>query len=252
MSKGNITAISVAVVVITAVAFVEVSFVKVLLPFNVDTALVALFFIYIGFLLKVFNVQEKIAKNVYVYLAVLLICLAVPVLFAVFDINKADMLWKTYDNVAFFLIAALSGSEAVFLISYMVDKYLKHLAKIITFYGKNTLVLLAFHHTWGWVVLELIFGKIGLPYGSNILTGNVEDVLYAILVILLLTPVILLFNKFIPFAVGKKRVKKVAPVSENAANAISGLSQEKEACDLEDEVKSGVAASESGAEDKDA
>ena len=53
---------------------------------------------------------------------------------------------------------------------------------------------------------ETLYYKLfGLVYGKNILSGNAEGFLHAATILLLLIPMIELLNRFIPWAVGKKK-----------------------------------------------
>ena len=115
------------------------------------------------------------------------------------------MLYRLYGHVPLFLLGAFSGILFMIACSMMMEKLIS-VKRVFVFLGSNTLPIIFFHYYPGYMYLESLFYKaFGLAYDQNRFSGSVEGFIYTAAIILLLVPVILLINRFFPWAVGKKK-----------------------------------------------
>ncbi|MEE1324441.1 MAG: acyltransferase [Bifidobacteriaceae bacterium] len=110
-----------------------------LLPLNISTALFSLFYLYLGHVLRRFNFFAK-DMNVFLFLTFLAIS-AVMYHFRYFVnmvIDDADPHW-----LGFF--AALPATLAVMQISRYLVHFVRPVANLLTFFGRNSLIFLVVH-----------------------------------------------------------------------------------------------------------
>ena len=161
-----------------------------------DVALVSLLFYALGFYTKDFLFFNEKIRNEFVILILLLFCY---VLCAINFSENVDMFRSNYGNIFFFIINAMSG------ISFWV-LFFRRLKKIkfLTFFGKNTIPVLALHiRTLTVIKLFLL-----VFFGTKVFNFNeFEKVVLVIVQLSLLYPTILLINKYAPILNGKIKIK---------------------------------------------
>lgn len=171
---------------------------------NVQAVPIGLLFFECGILVKAGDIIHKIIHNKRLLIVSLSICLIGNALATVFN-ERIDMNMTIYGNVGLFLLGALCGTGLVFLFSIFLEKKTKYIKKPPLFYGKNTLPIIEFHFFPVYELLEIGFYKVfGLAYNSNRFSGNIESIVYAILCFIIFIPIILFFNRCLPWCVGKK------------------------------------------------
>lgn len=120
--------------------------------------------------------------------------------------SKIDMYYTNYGNIALFLLGAFCGTGLIIYLSKFIVKRVKPLKNFFRYFGKNTLPIIAFHYPLGYMILETLAYKIFIvPYGHTVFSDNIEGIIYAIAIMLLMIPVIEALNKFFPWAVGKEK-----------------------------------------------
>lgn len=120
----------------------------VFLPWGLDIALVALFFMHLGNKFKYYQLLNKI-KPISIVSILSLIVFGIATYF-----NNADMNNRIYDNFLVFYIAGISGSVATLSFAKLLSK-MKLLTRIFTFLGRESLIILIFHG--GFVIATLKF-----------------------------------------------------------------------------------------------
>lgn len=150
------------------------------LPFSVQAGMVAVLFLYIGNVMHQINIFQKPAKIQYVAFAscVWLICI-------IFG-GQLYMVKNYYGNGLFDVIGAVCATYIVLLLSKAIEKKLNIIAKILNFYGKNTLMILCFHlidlDTFPWEVMTNSLHITGTRSGSLlVLAGRIVWVTIAVL-----------------------------------------------------------------------
>ncbi len=121
----------------------------VFLPWGLDIALVALFFMHLGNKFKDYQLLNKIKPFGIVSILSLII-------FGISTyINNADMNNRIYDNFFVFYIAGISGSIATLSIAKLVSKK-KLPTDFFTFLGRESLIILIFHVGFAIATLKYI------------------------------------------------------------------------------------------------
>lgn len=181
-----------SVILCSIISYVLSITVHVRLPWSIDVALAAILFygvVYV-FKKKVFLLFETKPKLLYIIMTSF-------VGFVVANTNGyVDMNGNHYGNYFYFYIGAFTG---IFLV-LMVAKHLEQV-RFLSFWGKNSLIL-ALHS------VALSFVKAILIFGFHF---SLEEAvkswfwcfIYTIGTLILLTPVIMFINKYMPFILGR-------------------------------------------------
>ena len=172
---------------------------------NTNTALIGIIFFEAAQFIQKYDIIEHISgiqEKIIFFLS--LLGSIVSVLFN----SKVDMLYRLYGNILLFLLGGFSGIILLIIISRMIEKTTR--SKYFFLYlGKNTLPIIFFHYYPGYMITETLYYKLfGLVYSKNQFSGNLEGFIHAGTILLLLLPVIELFNRFFPWAIGKRSAKK--------------------------------------------
>lgn len=169
------------------------------LPWSIDIALPMIVFYGVGSLLK--NPLLKMDKNVFRYL--LLSILSFAVVFLMYKVNaEVKVFINVYGNYVYFFIGAFAGILFSVSMLKMLDIYLKSV-RFLQFIGENTLIILALHLIAGSVVKAVSFYILDLPMSIYEITW--VKIVYGLLSIIILIPVMLFFNRFLPSLIGKSK-----------------------------------------------
>lgn len=164
------------------------------LPFKIDSALMALVFIKIGHTITKYNVIEKVGKKSILKTIIILLALffinGVTGMYLNKYVNICDCIYKSYIN---YLIAAITGSLFIILLSYKINKN-----RLLVFFGKNTLIMFAVHSLF----IELTKYLISISPVSIDINSMYVSVGRTFVILAMLVPVTYLYN-FI-----KKKIKK--------------------------------------------
>lgn len=125
-----------------ALSFVLSQFPDIFLPFKLETSLMAVFFIYIGYLLRRASLIDKIknAKLSYLYIVLLI---AAGITTALLNGNYVNMNRESYGNLFYFLISALTLSIALLIIC---DKWLFMKNRFSFWLSANTLFIIGYNY----------------------------------------------------------------------------------------------------------
>lgn len=159
---------------------------------HLDTALIAINFYTLGNLLK-----DKLFKIENILNGVLIIIFFLSIIGNKLN-GRVDMNGAHYSNIILFFLTAILGITLVF----GVIKKFKIKNHYLKYIGQNTLIILAYHGramTFIKLILVLIL-KVNFPENNLIL-----NVIFSIIQIILCIPIIYIFNKYLPFLIGKRR-----------------------------------------------
>ncbi|MEH7402748.1 acyltransferase family protein [Gottfriedia acidiceleris] len=121
----------------------------VFLPWGLDIALVALFFMYLGNKFKEYQLLNKIKP-------IGIVSILSFIIFGIATyINNADMNNRIYNNFFIFYIAGISGSIATLSFAKFLSK-MKLPTKFFTFLGRESLIILIFHVGFAIATLKFI------------------------------------------------------------------------------------------------
>lgn len=159
------------------------------LIWSFNVALVGVFFITAGnyFYKNLLTLSKK-------YMVMLLFALLFIHIVTLGYNEKIDMFRSTYGNHLIFILSGLSGSLFYILLFFLIPKF-----TIFSFFGKFTLLILALQ------LVALAVVKFILMYGFSWHDFNFTELqkfIIAIIQMLLIIPVFLIVNRFIPFANG--------------------------------------------------
>ena len=172
--------------------FLIANFSKVYLFLSLDVALVSLFFYSFGFYAKDFIKSNK-KKDVFSLLILGVIHLAV----SLFLMQKIDMYRSTYGNEILFLLNSLVG----FLFwGSLFKKFL--LLKFLVFLGKNTIPILALQARALSFIKLFLFLILVL---SIFEFTEFEKVIITLGQLIILFPILIFINKYIPILNGKNK-----------------------------------------------
>lgn len=158
----------------------KINFIK--LPWNIDSAFLGTVFMYLGYLMKRFELHKRLK-----WVGLIIFPLGI---FAVLsnNINYVSMNSIIYGNFLFMLLGSMLLSVCIFIFTY----YLLPECRLIEWFGKNTIPILGFNFLVIYFV-KSIWNIIPI-FNAIELTWYVEFIFN----ILLLIPIIYLWNKFYP------------------------------------------------------
>ncbi len=163
---------------------------------SLDVSLVALSFYALAYYLKAFILEKKTVKNqnllFFVFFVMHLLC-------ALFLLVKVDMYRSSYVNEFQFLLNAIVGI-GFWVLAFKKIKEIK----ILSYFGKNTIPVLALHLR----ILTAIKLLLWLTIGLKIFNFNeIEKIILVIVQLILLYPILIFINKYVPILNGKIKAK---------------------------------------------
>jgi acyltransferase len=168
------------------------------LPWHVNTALTAIVFFYLGYLLM--QHFEKVKKPFDKEWNWVLIILLLGAGFLLQYLNRRiSMATNSYGSPMFFYLSASCSIAALILLSLKLPKL-----PLLSYIGQNTMVYLGMHMSFIKTaqILFPVFKKD--PWAAFVL---------GLMLVFAILPFCALFNKVCPFLVGKKKKKKLPEVS---------------------------------------
>ncbi|MDD2434813.1 MAG: acyltransferase family protein [Bacilli bacterium] len=169
--------------------------IKMVTPWHLQTCLIALSFYYLGYLYikKQEFIDKWISSKIKPFMVIILF--VVGYLLATKN-GKISMHANNYSNIIVFYLGSI-------ITSYAIIRLMKGTKEIksLTFIGVNTLVYMAVHCP------IMRFFNYGSSYSHEFL--NNCPITSGIIIMILIIPLILLVNRFLPFIIGKKQLKVV-------------------------------------------
>ena len=138
-SKGNELKLVFSVSLISFIGYL-LGIHKFFLPFTFDIALFGIIFYYIGYILSKTKSLDKILSDKKLLVIIFLIWILG------IKFNKTDLAGRIYSNGIFLILSATCGTIIILKISQIIEKYIKHLGKILAWYGKNSMYILLLHY----------------------------------------------------------------------------------------------------------
>ncbi len=176
------------------------------LPWMIDTALVAVFFVFLGKLIGVF-LHKNLNKFPLLFLS--LFFFSITQFLSIVN-GRVDMQGMVFHNLILFILAANSGIFLVVFISKILPNN-----KILQYLGENSLIIFALHVP----IFSIITGISKIMFNYPICMGSYDalikispeanpyfiSLIYVVPTLLILIPVIELINRKFPFIIGLKR-----------------------------------------------
>lgn len=164
-------------------------------PFHLDVSLVAQFFYGCGYLVRKNFGYIKDCFREYTYFK-LFVLVMTGLFFSIIN-KQVDLSNELYRNFVYTLISSFTISITLFYIFNRIKVY----PKIMSYIGKNTIIILAFHIP----VMRVI--QAYFPFFN---ANQLNAILLSFIVFALMLPIIWFVNKFFPFMVKMPvRIKKI-------------------------------------------
>ena len=166
------------------------------LPFSINSAFVAFFFVGFGYLFKPF--YKHITDNFPIYTSLMILALIVSFVAVKYN-SLPDMDYCRYGNIILFLSGGISGTLLCIFLCRIFGRL-----SVLQYLGKNSLIIMGISEPVKRAVIG-VFSKLS-HYSVNVLRASVGlSLLCTLLTLLLLIPIIYIFNKYLFFAIGIKR-----------------------------------------------
>lgn len=175
---------------------------KIFMPFGIETSMISILFLYFGYILKKKEISIFDNRIVSIIIAVI----SMLGLFVCYRFDyQLDMLNHIYPNIILFFIGTLSGIYITMFVCNFYKFVNKRMLSILSFLGKNTLIIMCFHEPIKRIVIKLF--SIISHISEEVLRSNIIFALLITIVILVVTiPIIYIINSYFPLIVGKKRI----------------------------------------------
>jgi fucose 4-O-acetylase-like acetyltransferase len=162
------------------------------LPWSLDNAMVVYFFYFFGTYIRRINFLEYI-KGKETWL--LLILIPLFILGATYN-KPINYYYASFNSIPLMYFTGLIGVLWLFTLFSTLPTF-----NFITWVGKNTLLILAFHL----LAMSFIHAITYFGFGCHLKTTIFMSFIYSVLQILILVPVILFINRFLPIFVGRSK-----------------------------------------------
>ena len=178
------------------------------LPWGIDVAYSAVVFYGAGYLARNFLNNHRMSFSLAGILLILTL-LSLNVAFSYLN-GAVDMDANRLGNYFYFYIAAFLGIFSYILTAQIINK-----SKVLSYLGKNSLIILAFHLK---VPAKFVMYKF-LGLKLSVLGGALYGIIYTFISILLLLPVIYIINIHFYYLIGKgRKLLKEAANEQEMAN----------------------------------
>ena len=146
---------------------------------------VALFFINFGY--YTYNIINKINIELYKIIIILLF----SIVFSLIN-GKVDLWSLQFNNLFLYVFNSIVGAFAIIFITKKINR-----SKVLDFLGQNTLIIMATHQL---IIKSILATSIGTKLNKLVLLC---------LVLMIEYPIIKIINRYLPFILGKKRIKTI-------------------------------------------
>ena len=144
---------------------------EIYLPWSFDIVLASIIFYYIGYLMKKYEILERILENYKILLCILVLYIVGA------KFGYIELAIRKYPFGLICYITAISGTIIVFKISKIIESVSKTITKILCWYGKNSMYILCTH-----------FLEMGILQYNNIgITKKWELIIVKLIIVTLIT-----------------------------------------------------------------
>lgn len=160
-----------------------------------NRALIGCIFIFIGYLFG----YIKSKTNINIILKAVLTLVAISINVILYRYSNVDMHYSIIGCPLIFYVTSISGSYAVISISELLLKK----SKVMSFYGKNSIIIFATHLNFGITVFASMMTKTIFNIHS--------DIIAFLIVMIIETLLILVINKFAKPLINYKALRNILP-----------------------------------------
>ena len=110
------------------------------LPWSVDISLACMLFYYLGYILKKYELLEKLMSSIFIITLLLIIWI-----FGIRN-NWIEIAIRSYPNGLWSFVTAICGSIVIFKLSSSIEKMKNYISIFLAWCGKNSLYILIAHY----------------------------------------------------------------------------------------------------------
>lgn len=131
------------ILAISGIGWGLTQFIDVDIAFKIDIALAMVMFICLGRVMKRYDysIKEKQSRQ----LSTLILACIGSFIFGICLNQEVAVFKGQYGNFIYFTISSISGSYIIIIIARMIESYLKRVTAVLSWIGRNTLVILCTH-----------------------------------------------------------------------------------------------------------
>lgn len=195
---------NVVAIILLIIGFL-LSYYKILLPWAIETSLIASFFVYTGYYYKKITKDNKSNKSLLIEILIAIIA----VIFCYKYNGSIAMLNHKYNNILLFLLGAYAGIILILNISKFINKSTKNkLKNLLCYLGKNSIIIMICHEPLKRIIIKLYSTLLNL--NIDIVRESIfHSLILTLIIIVAITPITYIINNYVPFLIGKsKKTKK--------------------------------------------
>ena len=168
-------------------------------PWGINIVFTSIVFYGLGYILHRSNLENKLTPVREYILIILLLVINIPIGFINGPVSMGALVLGNY---FLYYIAATSGTLFLYFISRKLPHY-----RWLSFLGRNSLIILCIHEPIKRIVIKIISVYIKIPVDTlrNSILGSM---LCLAILMLVLIPAIFIINRYLPFLLGKRFIKK--------------------------------------------
>jgi len=173
------------------------------LPWGIDIALISVGFYGAGFWYKEYH--EKLDRLISwkTFTAFLALNIGAGYWNYLYSGERVDFYFSQLGNISLFYLSAFSGIGAYLVLIKRINRN-----GILQFIGGNSLIYLALHQKFVYLLFDQVTGKFDL--GKILKLPMLDGLLYTLITAFILVPVVMMINHYFPFMLGKKRRRAVS------------------------------------------
>ena len=126
--------------------------IKIFLPWSFDVVLAAIIFYHLGYVMKKYNLLEKMLSDYKTFLCIILLYI-IGIQF-----GHIELAIRSYPYSFLCFITAFCGTLILFQISKVLEKFTKYMKKLLCWYGKNSMYILCAHYLENSIIKYPTFG----------------------------------------------------------------------------------------------
>lgn len=180
---------------------------QIILPFSFETSLIGTFFIVVGYLF-ITHISDKLSiEKITIPNAIFLILCIIGFGICIHLNCHVNMLDHIYGNIILFLIGSFSGIYICLFISILLHQIKFNIfSNLFSYLGKSSIIIMCCHEPIKRIILYS-FSKI-INLDIEILRMNIlYSIMIVVIILVMLVPIIYVINNYLPFVIGKKKIK---------------------------------------------
>lgn len=174
---------------------------EIAVPWRIDTALICIFFLYLGFMLQSYPIFKGFILSFKGFIFSLIIYTGMGILsYTMYGWKNLDVNRNYYYNFILCMFMIIAGTMLLFSFCKLVNSN-----RILSFIGQNTLAYFAFHLFFVKIIYKFI---VNWKFFDNCTSFMIKTFILCFITLICMAPFIGFINKYIPIIVGKNSRRK--------------------------------------------